>query len=117
MNFKEFWSLLQIELKQDITLKTLKRKKEFKAHFERNRKGDLFVQVRPKFGQPRGQIPFNEFEGIWDNAKVCSHKDRFLKKTKLLESYIKQTGEIGRTVHVPYIVALVSHIVKDQDMQ
>ena len=116
MNFQEFWTELQVELKEYKEFKTLKQGKEFKARFERNKKGDLFVQVTLKLGEPRGQIPFNEFEGIWDTAKNRSRENRFVNKGGL-EEYTKQDGEIGKTVHVSYIAAIINHVVKDCDME
>ena len=64
-----------------------------------------------------GQIPFNEFEGVWDTAKRYSRETRFVNKNGRLESYTKQNGETGRTVHVSYIIALIDHILKDQNMK
>ena len=116
MNFQEFWTELQVELKDYKEFKTLAQHKEFKARFERNKKGDLFVQVTLKLGEPRGQIPFNEFEGIWDTAKSRSRENRFVNKDGI-EEYTRQDGEIGRTVHVSYITAMIDHIVKDSNME
>ena len=117
MNFQEFWKKLQLELKQEIEFKTLKRNRKFKAQFDHNKKGDLFVHVTLELGQPRGQMPPNEFEGVWDNLKIISHENRFVNKDNRLESYIKQDGERGKTVHVSYIIALINHIVKNQKME
>ncbi len=117
MNFSEFWKKLQLELKQEIEFKTLKQNNKFKAQFDCNKKGDLFVRVILKLGQPRGQIPFNEFEGVWDNAKTFSHETRFVNKGGRLESYTRQDGESGKTVHVSYIAALINHVVKNQKME
>ena len=117
MDFGKFWKKLQLELKQEIQFKTLKQNKKFKARFGHNKKGDLFVRVRLEHGKPRGQIPFNEFEGIWDTAKVSPPETRFVNKGGCLKAYTKQDGEIGKTVHVSYITALIDYIVKDQGME
>ena len=117
MDFDEFRKELQSELKQKVNLKTLKQNKKFSACFEHNKKGDLFVRVMLEYGKPRGQIPLNEFKGIWDTAKVSSHETRFVNKGGCLEAYTKQDGGIGKTVHVSYITALIDYIVKDQSME
>lgn len=116
MNFQEFWDELQVELKQDQEFKTIKQNKKFKACFDYNKKGDLFVHVTLKIGEPRGQIPINEFEGLWNNAKPHSRETRWINKGGRLESYTRQDGEIGKTVHTAYIIALIKHIVKNEDM-
>ncbi len=117
MKFQEFWKELQVELRKDKEFKTLKQNKKFKACFDHNKKGDLFVHVTLTLGEPRGQIPFNEFEGIWDNVKRYSRETRFVNKSGRLESYIKQNGETGKTVHVPYIITLIDHVLKNQNME
>ena len=115
MNFQEFWAKLRVELKEFKEFKTLKHGKEFKARFERNKKGDLFVQVTPNLGKPRGRIPINEFEGMWDTAKNRSRETRFVNKDGL-DEYTRQDGETGNTVHVSYIAAMIDYIVKDSNM-
>lgn len=117
MNFNEFWNELQSELTQKVNLKTLKQNKKFSAHIDHNKKGDLFVRVILESGKSRGQIPFNEFEGVWNTAKIYSRETRFVNKDGNLGSYIKQDGESGKTVHVSYITALIDYIVKDQSME
>ena len=117
MDFDEFWKELRSELKQKVNLKTLKQNKKFSAHFDHNKKRDLFVSVRPEHGKPRGQIPYNEFEGVWDTAKAFPPETRFVNKGGRLEAYTKQDNEIGKTVHVSYITALIDYIVKDQSME
>lgn len=108
---------MQTELKQEKEFKTLKQKKRFKARLEYTQKRDLVVCVTPKLGVPRGQIPSNEFKGIWDTAKKYSHETRYVNKNRRLESYSKQTGGIGNSFQVSYITALIDHIVKDQNME
>ena len=117
MNFQEFWEKLQDELKEYREFKTLKYGKEFKARFEHYQNGDLYVRVRLNFGEPRGTIPFNEFEGIWDTAKRYSRETRFVNKGGRLRKYTKQSGEVGKTVHVSYITAIIDYIVKDSNME
>lgn len=117
MDFQEFWKILKAELSPDKKFKTLSQGKKFNAYFDHNKKGDLFVQVILDSGKPRGQIPFNEFEGIWDTAKTRSRETRFVNKGGRLASYVKQDGEIGETVHVSYISALINYVVKNQNME
>ena len=78
----------------------------------------MFVRVIIlEHDKSRGQIPVNEFKGVWDTAKASSRETRFVNKGRCLEAYTKQDGEIGKTVHVPYITALIDYIVKDQSME
>ncbi len=118
MNFNEFWAQLQLELNPDTTFKTLKQNKKFNAYFDHNKKGDLFVRVILESGKYRGQIPVNEFQGVWDNARTSPHDNpRFVNKDGRLNSYTKQDGESGTTENLSYIVALIKHIVQNQEMQ
>lgn len=77
----------------------------------------MFVRVTLKSGQPRGQIPCNEFEGLWNTTKDLSSETRFVNIGGQLETYKKQDGGDGKTVHVSYIIVLIDHIVKKQIMK
>jgi|APSaa5957512535_1039671.scaffolds.fasta_scaffold02147_1 hypothetical protein len=117
MNFKEFWNILQGELKKKKEFMTLKQRKKFKAHFEYNTHGELIVRVTTKYGEPRGQIPSNEFEGVWNNAKGRSRETRFVNEKRRLEPYQTKKGGIGKSMNVSYITKLIDHIVKDHNMK
>lgn len=117
LKFDEFWNMLQIELKQEKQFTTLKQNKKFNAHFERNMNGNLIVRVILEHGEPRGQIPHNEFEGIWDNSKGRSRETRFVNDGGRLGSYPKKKGGIGESMNVSYITKLIDHIVQNQDME
>ena len=109
--------MLQTELKQEREFMTLKQNKKFNARFERNMHRELVVRVILEHGEPRGQIPNNEFEGIWDNSKGYSRETRFVNKGGRLGSYPKKKGGIGESMNVSYITKLIDHIVQDQDME
>ncbi len=117
MAFKEFWVLLQDELKQEKEFVTLKQSKKFKAYFEKNKNGENVVIITPKHsGTRRGPIPYNEFEGIWNNVKYRSYETRF-EKYNDIKSHIRKDDEIGKSMQVSYITALINHIVKNQNME
>ena len=116
MKFEEFWSKLQSELAVKKEFETLKQNKRFEASFERNRKGELFVQVILQDGNPRGSISANEFEGVWDTAKKYSPEERFVNKDGRLESYQTKKGEVGKSIQTSYTTTLINHIVENQEM-
>jgi|APSaa5957512535_1039671.scaffolds.fasta_scaffold400940_1 hypothetical protein len=117
MNFNKFWKLLQNELQHEKEFKTLKQKKKFNAHFEQNRDGVLVLKIITETGEPRGSIPSNEFEGVWDNVKGRSRETRFLNENRRLEPYPKKKGGIGKSMQVSYIIALIDYVVQDQNMK
>lgn len=117
MNFKEFWKILQVELRHDKEFLTLKQNKKFKAYLERKVNGELAVRVIPESGKPRGQISYNEFEGIWDNSKGLTHEMRFVNRHRRLESYQTKKGEVGKSKNVSYIITLIEHVVKSEKIE
>jgi len=117
LNFNEFWTKLQSELKQEKEFKTLKQKKRFKACIGYNVSGKVTVFVTLENGIGRGQIRSNEFEGVWDNAKSRSRETRFVNEDKRLEPYVKKDGEMGKSMQISYITKLIDHIVENQDME
>lgn len=117
MNFKEFWNLLQVELKQEKEFLTLKQNKKFKAKLERRNNGNMEVRVTTEQSEFQRPIPYNEFEGIWDNAKGLSREMRFVNKNRRLESYSTKRGGIGKSMNVSYITKLIDHIVQNQKME
>ena len=114
MNFKEFWKILQVELRHEKEFLTLKQNKKFKAYFERKLNGELAVRVIPESGKLRGPIPSNEFEGIWDSARGFPRETRFVNRHGRLGSYQRKDGKIGNSENVSYITKLIDHIVQDQ---
>lgn len=117
ISFKEFWVLLQDELKQEKEFVTLKQGRKFKARFEKNKNGENVVIITPKHSETqRGSIPYNEFEGIWNNIKDRSYETRF-ENYDDMKSYTKKDDEIGKSMQVSYITALINHIVKNQNME
>jgi len=117
MNFNEFWKKLQNELKQEKEFKTLKQKKKFNAHFERNVHGIPFVKIITGTGEPRGPIQSNEFEGVWDKAKGRSRETRFVNEKGRLESYSRKKGGTGKSIQVSYTTTLIDFVVQNQDME
>lgn len=118
MNFNKFWTQLKSQLNSKMTFTTLKQNKEFDAYFDRNKNDDLFVQVIPESGKPRGPIHANEFQGVWDNLQTLPNDSiRFINKNGRLNSYTKQDGSTGTSQNLSYIIALIKHIVKKQDIQ
>jgi hypothetical protein len=116
MNFKEFWNTLQNELKQEKELVTLRQKRKFKACLGYV-KEELVVLVTPESSMiQRGRIPHNEFEGIWNDVKTYSHETRFVNKDGRLGSFINKNGKKGTSNNLSYIIKLIEHVVKDQDM-
>ena len=91
--------------------------KKFNARAEYNRNHELVIRVIPESGKQRGQIPSNEFEGIWDNAKGYSHETRFVNKGGRLDLYPRKNGGMGRSNNISYITRLIYEIVQDQDMK
>ena len=117
MKFEQFWNALQLELRQEKEFTTFKQKKKFNARAEYNRNHELVIRVIPESGKQRGQIPSNEFEGIWDNAKGYSHETRFVNKGGRLDLYPRKNGGMGRSNNISYITRLIYEIVQDQDMK
>ena len=117
MNFKDFWDKLQTELKQEKEFVTLKQKKKFKARFESDSHGEFSVIVIPEQGKQRGRISSNEFEGIWDNAKGLSHETRFVNKDGRLEPYPTKKAETGKSIQISYVIALINHVIQNQNME
>jgi len=118
MNFKEFWYDLQVELKQEKELTTLKQHRKFKAHFECNKHDELMVRVTPEHNEiQRGPIPSNKFEGIWNSVKGNPRETRFENKNIQLEQYPKKGGGVGKSMQIPYITKLIDHIVQDHDLE
>ncbi len=117
MNFKEFWKKLLDELQQEKGFKTLKRKKNFNAHFEHNAHGIPVIIIMTETGAPRGSTRSNEFEGVWNNAKGNSRETRFINDKRRLEPYLNKNGGISRSMQVSYIVTLIDYVVQDQDME
>jgi len=117
MKFQEFWLRLHAKLTQENEFKTLKQNKTFKAHLEYI-KHELVVIVTPESSMTtRGQIPSNEFEGIWNNARDLLRETRFVNEDGRLETYPKKKGGTGRSMQVAYITKLIDHIVQDQNME
>jgi len=117
MKFQEFWKKLKVELKQGKKFETLARNRKFKARLGYV-KDDLVVLATPDYSQiQRGRIPYNEFEGVWNNAKKYSKETRFTNKNGRLVSFINKNGTKGKSKNLSYIVTLISNIVKNQDMQ
>ena len=116
MNFEEFWDKLQSELTSTKKFETLKQKKGFEAHFERNTKGELQVRVILQSGIPRGPISSNEFRGVWDVAKKYSLGIRFENIDRRLESYRNKKGGISKSLQTSYTIKLIKHIVGNQKM-
>ena len=117
ISFKEFWVLLQDELKQEKEFTTLKQDKKFKARFETNKNGEKVVIITPEHSEiQRGAIPYNEFEGIWNNVKDRSYETRF-ENYNDIKSYTRKDDEIGKSMQASYITALINYIVKDQNME
>ncbi len=116
MIFNEFWTLLQDELSHEQEFATLKQGKKFKARFEINTNEEKVVIITPEHsGTQRGAIPYNEFEGIWNNVKDnVSREDRFVNPNT---SYTTKDAKISNSIQVSYITTLIDHIVKDQSMQ
>lgn len=118
MNFNEFWTQLQSELNPHTTFRTSTQDKKFNAYFDHNKKGDLFVRVILESGKQRGQIPANEFQGVWNNARILpNNSTRFVNKDGRLNSYTKQDEGTGTTKNLSYIVALIKYIIQNQEMQ
>ncbi len=116
MNFEQFWKKLQLELKQEKEFTTLKQNKKFKVRLGYV-EDKLVVLITPHDSQiQRGRIPRNEFEGIWNNAKIYSPETRFVNKNKRLESFTNKNGTKGKSMQVSYIVTLIKHIVRNQEM-
>jgi len=117
MNFKEFWDKLQFELKQEKEFMTLRQKRRFKACLGYI-KQELVVLVTPESSMiQRGRIPYNEFEGIWNDIKSYSHDTRFVNKNERLGSFINKNGKKGKSNNLSYIIKLIEHVVKHQDMK
>lgn len=116
MNFEEFWSKLQSELKQEKEFMTLKQKKKFKARIDYNTYGKAMVLVTLENGTPRGQMRSNEFEGVWDNAKIHSYETRFVNENGRLGPYVKKDGDLGKSIQISYITTLIDYIVQKQEM-
>jgi len=51
ISFKEFWVLLQDELKQEKEFVTLKQGRKFKTRFEKNKNGENVVIITPKHSE------------------------------------------------------------------
>ena len=117
MKFEEFWKKLQDKLRQEKEFRTLKQKKKFKARVGYNKQGRTTVFVTLETGSTRGQMRSNEFEGVWDNAKSHSYETRFVNKGGRLKSYVREDGEIGKSMQVSYIVTLIDYIVQKQEMK
>jgi len=117
MNFNEFWKKLQVELKQEKKFETLKQKRKFQARLE-HIKQELVVLITPERSQiQRGRIPYNEFEGIWNDAKKYPHETRFVNKNGRLGSFINKNGYEGKSNNLSYILKLFKLIVRNQDME
>lgn len=117
MNFKEFWKILQNELKQEKKFKTLKQKKRFSAYFECSKRGIPVLRIITDAGEPRGPISSNEFEGVWDNAKGRSREMRFVNEKRRLEPYPKKKSGMGKSMQVSYITTLIDYVVQNQDLE
>lgn len=89
MNFQNFWTLLQDELNQQKEF-TIKRKKKFKAYLKYNTHREPVVYITPKLGKIIDQISYNEFKGIWNNAKNSTRETRFINSGNRLNSYQKK---------------------------
>lgn len=117
MNFKEFWKILQVELRQEKQFLTLKQNKKFKAYLDRKLNGELAIRVIPESGKLRGPIQSNEFEGIWNSARGFPRETRFVNRHHRLGSYQRKDGEIGISENVSYITKLIDHVVHDQNLE
>ena len=116
MDFQEFWKKLQVELKRKKKFKTLTQKKKFMARIGYV-KEKIVVLATPEQSQiQRGRIPYNEFKGVWNNAKKYSKETRFVNKSGRLASFTNNNGTKGKSKNLSYIVTLISHTVKNQDM-
>lgn len=116
MKFQEFWKRLHAKLTQENEFKTLKQNKKFEVHLEYI-KQELVVIVTPESSMIPRQIPINEFEWIWNNARGLSRETRFENNDRQIESYTTKKGEVGRSIQIPYITKLIDCIVQDQDME
>jgi hypothetical protein len=117
VNFKEFWKILQLELRHKKEFLTLKQNKKFEAYLERKLNGELVARVIPESGKLRGPIPSNEFEGIWASARGFPRETRFVNRHGRLGSYQRKDGKIGNSENVSYITKLIDHIVQDQKLE
>lgn len=84
---------------------------------EHNTQEKLFVKIIPQTGEPRGPIQRNEFKGVWDNAKDKSKESRFVNEKGHLSSYSTKKGEIGKSIQISYIIALIDFVVRDKNME
>ena len=116
MNFDEFWGLLLTDLNHEKKFTTLSRESEFNAYSEHNTNDEWVVRVITNNGELRGQIPSNEFEVVWNNAKDRPLDKRFVNNDGKLESYITKSGSEGKTMNLSYITKLIHYVVNDQNM-
>jgi len=113
MNFDNFWKLLIEELNSERKFVTLDRKSEFHAYSELNSNKEIVIRVMTTKNKLRGQIPSNEFKGVWNNAKDRSHDTRFINNDGVLESYITKDRSVGKTLNLSYITKLIHYVVND----
>ena len=108
---------ITIGIKQEKEFKTLTRNKKFKACLGYIKR-EKVVLVTPQRNQiQRGIIPHNEFKGVWDNAKRFSQDTRFVNKYGRLASFTNKNGTEGKSKNLSYIVKIIQHIVKNQEMK
>ena len=104
-----------MELVHNPEFTTMKQHKRFSAGLAHDRQGTPYVTVIPGSGNQRS-IWRREFEGVWNNAKPYDDDTWFLKGLQLV-SYKRADGRLGTTINLSYIIALIRHIVQDQDME
>ncbi|MBI5146459.1 MAG: hypothetical protein HZA84_04490 [Thaumarchaeota archaeon] len=101
MKFNDFWALLKKETTNPITLRTLDQEKEFEAKYTIGK-----ITIIPESsGEPR-PIDQSHFRRVWNNA--CN---------KEKSEQLKPGNYQHISVNASYIVALMSHIVIDKDIE
>ena len=116
MNFQQFWKKLEIELKDKNNFKTTSQEKKFTAKIQYDEDKESIILITPESQSDRG-VTYREFEGVWNNIKSIDKENRFINKDGRLNRYTRKDGMDGKTINLSYIIALIYHIVQNQDMR
>jgi len=98
MKFDEFWSKLQKI--DELSLETIKQKREFTATFER---GHNLVKIIPPSGKPR-PISRDQFSKIWNVAKNTVNPYR-------------PSNYSDMTRNSSYAVVLIKYILRNEKIE